>query len=332
MGFSSFVQRAVHYWQHPEQLPRVLLLYGGGTNEHAVSVESGLAVAQGLREAKVQTIEYEVSTWQTLIGNLIALKSKQDFDVVFNLIHGGFGEGGALHALLDMLSIPYVGSDQHACSLAMNKFHCKKIWADLGFNIPQTQMLDSVDDLPVEGDLSFPCIVKPDHEGSSNGITKVDSPNQLKEAVLLAFTYSHQVLIERFIEGRELTVSVLDDETMMPIEIVPAQDLYDYHAKYIAGDTQFFCPPKQFDGAHLNPICEQALMAYQTIGGRHWGRVDFIVDNNNKAWILEVNLIPGMTSHSLVPQAAKQRQINFSQLVCGLVSLPKYTHTEKFRA
>lgn len=320
MSFSSFAKRVAYYTQYPNKLPTVLVIYGGQTHEKAVSIESGQAVVSGLKAGGVEVLEYEVRSWQALVSYLLELKQSQAF-VVFNLIHGGFGEDGALHALLDMLAIPYVGSDHGASSLSMNKAKCKTLWTALALNVPKTRMIGALSELDHCEDICFPCIVKPNQEGSSNGIFKVDKDEQLTEAVTEALRFDSQVLIEQYIKGRELTVAVVDDEALMPIEIIPANGLYDYHAKYVANDTQFFCPPKNFEKQQLSTLYHQAVLAYQAIGARHWGRVDFIMDEENKVWVLEVNLIPGMTSHSLVPQAAKAQGLSFSQLVCGLVSL-----------
>ena len=247
MQFSSFKDRVAYVNEHPHLLPKVLVLYGGQTNEEDVSIDSGESVALGLEIAGVNVIPYEVTSWARLIADLPILANFQKCEVVFSLIHGGKGEDGSLHAVLDMLGIPYVGSNQTASALAMNKFYCKKIWADLGLNIPHSylvQSLDEVADLEID---EFPVIVKPANEGSSNGITKVQDESTLTAAVVEALKYSKQVLIEQFIAGNEVTVAIVDNEPLMPIEIVPASGIYDYHAKYIADDTQFFCPPKNIN-------------------------------------------------------------------------------------
>jgi D-alanine-D-alanine ligase len=322
MVFEQFAQRAVYFSKHFGQLPRVLVLYGGETNEREVSIQSGKAVVKGLKEGKAEVIEYEVSSWEELLAELPKLK--YDVDVVFNLIHGGKGEDGSLHALLDMLKIPYVGSNQVASALAMHKEYCKFIWSALGLNIPSYCLVSSDRDKCKPKKEDYPLIVKPANEGSSNGITKVTNEAQLNQAVIKALRFSDKVLIEQFIEGREITVSIIDGEAFTPIEIIPVNEVYDYHAKYVANDTQFFCPPKNIPENQFSILYEQAKLAYSSIGARHWGRVDFIVDSQGIPWILEVNLIPGMTSHSLVPQAAAEQGMTFSQLVCGLVSLANY--------
>ncbi len=320
MVFEQFAQRVAYFNEHFGQLPKVLVLYGGETNERDVSIQSGKAVADGLREGKVDVLEYEVKVWEELIVELPKIKC----DVVFNLIHGGEGENGSLHALLDMLKIPYVGSDQVASALAMHKEHCKSIWNALGLNIPSYCLVSSAKDKYRPEKAAYPLIVKPSNEGSSNGITKVTNEEELDKAIVEALRYSDKVLVEQFIEGTEITVSIIDNEGFTPIEIIPANEVYDYHAKYVANDTQFFCPPKNIPENQFSILYEQAKLAYSSIGARHWGRVDFIVDSQGIPWILEVNLIPGMTSHSLVPQAAAEQGMTFSQLVCGLVSLANY--------
>jgi D-alanine-D-alanine ligase len=245
---------------------------------------------------------------------------------VFNILHGhaGGGEDGILQGLLDAFGIPYTGSDVLGSALSMDKIRTKQVWLSLGLPTPRyVRLARNSDVTKAAGQLGLPVIIKPACEGSSVGVSRVFKEADLAQAVALAARYQGEMLMEQLIEGDELTVAVLGDVALPSIRIVPAGEYYDYHAKYKAEDTQYLCPGLQ--GAAEEEIRALALEAFRTAGCYGWGRVDVMRDRSTgKFYLLEVNTAPGMTSHSLVPKAAKQFGLEFDELVWRVLetSLP----------
>ena len=229
-----------------------------------------------------------------------------------------------LQGLLDAFGVPYTGSDVLGSALSMDKIRTKQVWLSLNLPTPRYARLSRSDDVEAAArGLGLPVIVKPACEGSSVGVSRVFTETDLPQAVALAARYEGELLMEQLIEGEEFTVGILDDEALPTIRIVPAGEYYDYHAKYVAEDTQYVCP-----GLHGPAELEMralALEAFRTAGCYGWGRVDVMRDRNGANFLLEVNTAPGMTSHSLVPKAARACGIDFDELVWRVLetSLPR---------
>lgn len=294
---------------------RVGVLYGGRSAERAVSLMSGQGVQAALERAGIEAQLFD--TGERSLAELAAA----NFDRVFIALHGRYGEDGTIQGALELLGIPYTGSGPMASALAMDKVMTKKIWQQAGLPTPGYQVLSTADEklLSELGEsLGFPLIMKPPHEGSTVGFTRVDSAAQLAEAFELARRYDHEVLAERFIEGRELTIPVLGKgaqaRALPVIEIVvPGDGLYDYEHKYHSEATQYFCPA-DLSAALTEQLQQLAVQAYQALDCAGWGRVDIMLDEQHQPWLLEVNTSPGMTPQSLVPMAAKAQGLSYEAL------------------
>jgi D-alanine-D-alanine ligase len=321
----------------PRAFGRVAVLMGGTSSEREVSLDSGRNVLEALRARDVNA--RAVDGIPALVD---ALRANQ-FDRVFNILHGhsGGGEDGVLQGLLEALGVPYTGSGVLGCALTMDKIRTKQVWLALGLPTPRYARIAASDDAHGSGfafpavtsaaggrtprtagvraaaaGIGLPVIVKPACEGSSVGVSRVFSEADLDAAVALAARYPGELLMEQLIVGEELTVGILgavSDERALPsIRIVPAGEYYDYHAKYVAEDTQYLCPG--LDGVPEDAIRKLALDAFHAAGCSGWARVDVMRDRAGNFYLLEVNTAPGMTSHSLVPKAARQVGIDFETL------------------
>jgi len=295
---------------NPRDFGRVAVLMGGTSSEREVSLDSGRNCLEALQRRGVDA--YAVDGIPALVQELTAQRCNR----VFNILHGhhGGGEDGVLQGLLEAFGVPYTGSDVLGSALSMDKIRTKQVWLSLQLPTPRYVRLSRSDDVEAAArSLGFPVIVKPACEGSSVGVSRVFSEADLPQAVALAARYEGELLMEQLIEGEEFTVGILDDEALPTIRIVPAGEYYDYHAKYVAEDTQYICPGLQ--GAAETQMRELALQAFRTAGCGGWGRVDVMRDRSGANFLLEVNTAPGMTSHSLVPKAARARGIEFDDLV-----------------
>ena len=290
---------------------RVAVLMGGTSSEREVSLDSGSNCLEALQRQGIDA--YKVDGIKALVDELVNKRCQR----VFNILHGhaGGGEDGILQGLLEAFGIPYTGSDVLGSALSMDKIRTKQVWLALGLPTPRYARLSRSSDVDrAARSLGLPVIVKPACEGSSVGVTRVFKESDLPQAVALAARYQGEMLMEQLVEGDELTVGVLGDTALPSIRIVPAGEYYDYHAKYKAEDTQYLCPGLQ--GAAETEIRALALDAFRTAGCYGWGRVDVMRDRSSgKFYLLEVNTAPGMTSHSLVPKAAKVFGIEFDELV-----------------
>ncbi len=299
------------------EMGKVAVLLGGTSAEREVSLKSGNAVLAALRRAGVDAHPFDPA--QRNLGDLL----NDGFQRVFIALHGGYGEDGTLQGALDLMGLPYTGSGVLASSLAMDKWRTKLIWQALGLPIPEYAILDANSDFAaVEQRLGLPLFVKPAREGSSIGVVKVKTPGALQAAYEEAARYDDLVIAERNIGGGEYTVAVLGESVLPIIKIEPAGEFYDYEAKYLRDDTRYLCPcglPEQQEMA----IRAQARLAYAAIGGRGWGRVDFLMDETGNHYFLEVNTAPGMTDHSLVPMAARAAGISFEELVVRILELAR---------
>lgn len=295
----------------PDRFGRVAVVMGGQSAEREVSLDSGRNVLDALRARGVDA--HPVDGIPALLDALRAgLYSR-----VFNILHGGGGEDGELQGALQSLRVPYTGSGVLGSALSMDKVRTKQVWIATGLPTPRfvalrrdEVTLASVRDAAAR--LGLPVIVKPACEGSSVGVSRVLREDDLDAAAALAARYGGDLLVEEMIVGDELTVAVLDRQALPSIRIVPKGEFYDYHAKYVAEDTQYLCPG--LDGAAEGEIRALALAAFEAVGCSGWGRVDVMRDRDGRNFLLEVNTAPGMTSHSLVPKAARTMGIDFETL------------------
>jgi D-alanine-D-alanine ligase len=295
---------------NPKDFGRVAVLMGGTSAEREVSLDSGRNCLEALLRKGVDA--YAVDGIPALSKDLIAKRVTR----VFNILHGhhGGGEDGVLQGLLDSFGVPYTGSDVLGSALSMDKIRTKQVWLSLGMPTPRYARLSRTDDVQTAAQwLGLPVIVKPACEGSSVGISRVFSDADLPNAVALASRYEGELLMEQLIVGEEFTVGILGQEALPTIRIVPAGEYYDYHAKYVAEDTQYVCPG--LHGAAESEMRALALEAFRAAGCSGWGRVDVMRDRSGANFLLEVNTAPGMTSHSLVPKAARACGIEFDDLV-----------------
>jgi D-alanine-D-alanine ligase len=294
----------------PRAFGRVAVLMGGTSSEREVSLDSGRNCLEALLRKGVDA--YAVDGIDALVHEITARRC----DRVFNILHGhaGGGEDGVLQGLLEAFGVPYTGSDVLGSALSMDKIRTKQVWLSLGLPTPRYERLERGGDVAAAARrLGLPVIVKPSCEGSSVGVSRVFKEADLKGAIELAARYPGELLMEEMIDGDEFTVGILGDEALPTIRIVPAGEYYDYHAKYLAEDTQYICPGLSGDAeAKMRAL---AYQAFRSVGCSGWGRVDVMRDRSGRNYLLEVNTAPGMTSHSLVPKAASVVGIEFDDLV-----------------
>ena len=297
----------------PREFGRVAVLMGGTSSEREVSLDSGRNVLEALLRRGVEAVAVDGIAE---LARGLAAPGGPGFDRVFNILHGnrGGGEDGVVQGLLEAFGVPYTGSGVLGSALSMDKTRSKQVWLSLGLPTPAYVSLERGDDvLAAAHKIGLPVIVKPACEGSSVGVSRCFKDADLPAAVELAMRYEGPLLVEQLVQGEEYTVAVLGNEALPSIRIVPAGEYYDYHAKYVAEDTQYLCPG--LSGAAEQELGSLALAAFFALDCRGWGRVDFMRDRSGRPWLLEVNTAPGMTSHSLVPKAARERGIGFDELV-----------------
>ncbi|WP_330982338.1 MULTISPECIES: D-alanine--D-alanine ligase [Enterobacterales] len=301
---------------------RIAVLLGGTSAEREVSLNSGAAVLAGLREAGIDAHGVDPRD-----ADITQLKN-QGFKKAFIALHGRGGEDGTLQGLLELIGLPYTGSGVMASAISMDKLRSKLLWQGAGLPVAPWVALTrnefaqglSQDQQQRISALGLPLIVKPSREGSSVGMSKVDEKGALNDALTLAFQHDEEVLIEKWLSGPEFTVAVLGEEILPSVRIQPAGVFYDYEAKYLSDETQYFCPGCE-DPAREQEMQSLVLKAWKVLGCAGWGRIDVMQDSDGQLYLLEANTSPGMTSHSLVPMAARQAGMSFSQLVVRILDL-----------
>lgn len=289
----------------------IAVLMGGYSTEREISLMSGKAVYKALLKNNVECFSFDLTE-----DNLEKLWFKE-FDKAFIVLHGRGGEDGYIQSLLDKRKIPFTGSGVESSNLCMNKAHTKDVW--LKHELPLSPSIVATQGKPIDPiDFPLPWAVKPTMEGSSIGITKVENKNELDTALELAWQYNDEALIEHWIEGDEYTVAILGNQALPSIKIISDHDFYDYDSKYFSNKTEYLCPSDLSDQQEKN-IRTIAMKAFNLTGASGWARVDFILDKDKNPYLLEINTVPGMTSHSLVPMAAKAAGMNFEQLVLKIL-------------
>lgn len=292
---------------------KVAVLMGGKAAEREVSLRSGAAVTEAFLAQGIDAVSEDVTDLKDL------QRIAKEYDRAFIALHGRWGEDGVVQAILDDLGLPYTGSGMAASAVAMDKLRTKWMWMGAGLPTPGFVWVSDLMPLDMESfDLPFPVIVKPCHEGSSIGMRKVYDNQGLIEAVSYAQEYDSEVLIEQWITGREFTGAVLNNQALPLIELKTTHDFYDFDAKYKSNDTQYLCPC-DLDAETESDLQNLVLQAFHVLGSKGWGRVDLMLDEDDQAWLIELNSVPGMTDHSLVPMAAKVAGINFEHLVVEIL-------------
>jgi D-alanine-D-alanine ligase len=292
---------------------KVAVLMGGLSAERAVSLKSGNAVLTALKAQGVDAHGIDVGK------DILKVLSQGGFDRAFIVLHGRGGEDGSMQGALEILGLPYTGSGVMGSAIAMNKLKTKQVWLAQNLPTPPFRLLSTGEDVENAAEqLGLPLMVKPSHEGSSIGITKVTSKDQLQNAWQEANKYDWEIIAESWIEGTEYTASILGDQALPLIRLQTPHEIYDYDAKYNVDTTQYHCPCGLQDHVE-DELKALALKAFRAVSAEGWGRVDLFLDNDTKPWLIEVNTVPGMTDHSLVPMAAKVAGISFEELVLRIL-------------
>ena len=291
---------------------KIAVLMGGPSSEREVSLSSGKAMFAACAALGYDAILVEFEN--DILSHLDTLKS---VDIVLIALHGGIGENGRIQGMFESLGIRYTGSDALSSAICMDKHISKLLAEDVGIATPRWKRIRKGQSI-YKNEFDYPFVVKPNSEGSTIGLTIVHNENDYDSAVEEAFKYDDEILIEEFISGKEITVSIVGEDVLPIIEIRPEHGLYDYECKYTKGLTEYICP------AELNKdltkrIKQTAFEVYKLLKCRHYGRVDLRLDNNNQHWFLELNTLPGMTDTSLVPKAAKAAGISFEQLIGNII-------------
>lgn len=304
----------------PKRFGKVAVLFGGESAEREVSLTSGRLVLQGLRDAGIDAHPFDPAE-----RPLSALK-EEGFERAFNALHGGYGENGQIQGALDFYGIRYTGSGVLGSALGLDKFRTKLVWQQTGVPTPPFETVLRGDDYAasaaqIVAKLGLPLFVKPASEGSSVAVLKVKTADALPAALAEAAAHDKIVIVEKSIEGGgEYTACIAADLDLPLIKIVPAGEFYDYHAKYVADDTQYLIPCGLPAGQEAE-LKRLARRAFDVLGCTDWGRADFMLDADGNAYFLEVNTAPGMTDHSLPPKAARAIGISYSELVVKVLSL-----------
>ncbi len=297
----------------PKDFGKVAVLFGGRSAEREVSLKSGSAVLAALTKSGVDAHAFDPAArpLQELIN--------ENFNCVFIALHGRYGEDGTVQGALELMGIPYTGSGVMASAIAMDKWRSKLVWQAANLPVPEYEALSEPSDWNALADhLDLPLFVKPASEGSSVGISKVKTVEELPAAYAEAAKHDKVVICECNVSGGEYTVAILNGRALPVIKIEPANEFYDYEAKYLRNDTRYLCPCGLSEEQE-SVMQTLALEAFALIGGESWGRVDILRGEDGKIYLLEINTSPGMTDHSLVPMAAKQAGISFEELVVQIL-------------
>jgi D-alanine-D-alanine ligase len=290
------------------------VLMGGNSAEREISLETGAHVISCLKESGVNATPID---WN---GKLSLSENYMQYDRIFIATHGIGGEDGKIQSVLELLDIPYTGTKVLGCALAMDKIRAKLVWSGLDLSTPSFEVIDyDTDSASLVKKIGLPLIVKPARGGSSFGITIVDDISQLVEAISYAKKFDSLVIAESYITGEEYTVSILLDEALPAIKIKTPRAFYDFEAKYRSESTEYICP------CELQPEAEEmiqeiALEAFAALGGSGWGRIDFMKDEYGKFWLIEMNTVPGLTSHSLFPMSVHHSGKKITQAVLSILS------------
>ena len=292
---------------------KVAVLMGGASAERVISLETGRAVYEALCRKGIDAVSVDAR------DDVLLTLTEGGFDRAFIALHGRGGEDGVIQGALETLGIPYTGSGVAGSALAMDKVRSKRIWQQMGLSTPDFMLIESEQDLhDAVSRLGLPLMVKPVHEGSSCGASKLSAAENIPDVWKTANQFEDDVLAERWVHGKEYTVAILGQRTLPAIRLETPREFYDYQAKYELDSTQYICPCG-LDEKQESELRDMALRAFNAVGAQGWGRVDMFIAENGEFKLIEVNTVPGMTSHSLVPMAAKQAGIEFDELVVKIL-------------
>lgn len=318
--------------QNDYDFGRVAVLMGGDSAEREVSLKSGQAALEALQRKGVNAVGVDLRFNEKDDENTICQQLKAEaFDSAFIALHGRGGEDGVIQGVLEALKIPYTGCGVAASAIGMDKLRTKLLWSGSQLPTPDFELIKSSEinsDNEVEKEtllekveqsLGFPVMVKPAHEGSSIGMNKVESKRNLHEALVDAAKYDNEVLVEKWIVGKEYTGAVLNNQALPLIRLETPRDFYDYQAKYVTDDTIYHCPCG-LDTEQEQKLQSLVLEAFDRVGAKGWGRIDFMCDEQGNPWLIEINTVPGLTDHSLVPMAARQHGIEFDELIYQILT------------
>ncbi|MDD3375727.1 MAG: D-alanine--D-alanine ligase [Candidatus Omnitrophica bacterium] len=302
-------------------LKRIGVLMGGCSSERNISIKSGTAVAKALKEGGCDVVLIDIHSEDRI--KVVERLIREKIDIAFIALHGRFGEDGKIQEILESLDIPYTGSGPKANSLAINKILTYQILEEHGVLVPPhvafSSQADDYLEIITEKFNGCPVVVKPCSEGSSIGISIITNYNNLNDAVKRAFCYDSEVIVEQYIPGKEFTAGILGAQALPVVEIRPKNDFFDFSAKYESGTTDYIVPA-EIDSVLSEEIKDIAQKVHYALGCSDLSRVDFILDKNNKPYVLELNTIPGMTATSLLPKAALASGIDFIQLCLTIVN------------
>tara|TARA_Y200000002_G_scaffold258849_1_gene214623 strand:- start:209 stop:1165 length:957 start_codon:yes stop_codon:yes gene_type:complete len=292
---------------------KILVVMGGSSAEREISIQSGEAVHSSLCNSQLESCLYDWS------GKELDFIQTVEFDICFIAVHGRGGEDGKLQAALEIHGKPFTGSGFMASAIAMHKYRTKQIWSFNGLTTPRSLLWqNNISQQFILDELGLPLMIKPAHEGSSVGVSLVLKADDISPALQKAQKFDNEILIEQFIQGDEYTVSILGDHPLPSIKLETPRQFYDYHAKYSSEDTRYICPSGLSNIDELT-ISDIAIKAFKALGCDGWGRVDFIRNSSGEFFLIEVNTVPGMTNHSLVPMAALEVGISFDELVLRIL-------------
>ena len=297
----------------PAEFGRVAVLFGGWAAEREVSLVSGNAVLDALQRRGVDATGIDAGR------DILSVLAAGSFDRAFIVLHGRGGEDGVIQGALEILGLPYTGSGVMGSAIAMDKYRTKLMLQAVGLPTPAFALIRDAADLDAAAELGFPLMVKPALEGSSIGMSRADDVATLQQAWEKAAACDSHVMAERWIEGAEYTVAVLGQDALPLIKLETPHAFYDYDAKYEAEDTRYLIPCG-LDAATETAFQDLALRMFEAVGASGWGRVDLLVDDEGRPWLIELNTVPGMTSHSLVPMAAKAVGVDFDELVWRILA------------
>lgn len=304
---------------------KVAVMFGGHSAEREVSLRSGKAVLSALQQAGINAVAFDPAEQP-----LTALMSEVKAERVFIVLHGRGGEDGTMQGALQLLGLPYTGSGVLGSALAMDKIRCKRLF--LAQQLPTAPFAvvhnDTLDYAELLAELGGKVMVKPANEGSSIGMSAASTASELEQAIAAALKYDSEILVERWINGREFTISILGDTVLPIVEMRTPRDFYDYEAKYQANSTEYLCPAP-LTAEQTAAMQTDALAAFKAVGASGWGRVDLMLNEQGEHFLLEVNTVPGMTEKSLVPMAAKAAGLSFSELVLRILQQTLDSKTEQ---
>lgn len=329
---------------NPESFGRVAVFMGGDSAEREVSLKSGAAALEALKRKGIDAFGLDLrfnkkqgssdadgSNNAEGSGSICQQLSAEKFDIAFIALHGRGGEDGVIQGVLEALEIPYSGCKVAASAIGMDKLRTKLLWSGAGLPTPAFELIKAAEILVEDkqlleqlldktvASLDFPVMVKPAHEGSSIGMNKADDKASLLNALNAAAQYDKEILVEKWIVGKEYTGAVLAGEALPLIRLETPREFYDFQAKYITDDTIYHCPCG-LDKALENQYQELILDAFECVGAEGWGRVDFMCDEQGQPWLIEINTVPGLTDHSLVPMAARNYGIEFDELIVQILN------------